>query len=196
MKWPKRLAYTRQTIEFVPLPEISLPQVIASLSRFKHFNNGANKWALCQTCLSDNGERFAFFDAQRFFGFLCDLVNPKCVPVRIWTKLDSAEVNGDTAGRHMLIGQRRWKAELRDGESLQIITEAYEAPRGIFNRIGMFLAGRKSQFGIWKAYLLNLLKQFGVRNESQTEPTEYIRKVHAKDCPWTPVMPYPGETVP
>ena len=69
----------------------------------------------------------------------------------------SDEVKGTTAGRHQLVGIRKWRVQPLSEKPLDVnlMTHAYEHPRGWLNEFGIWFA-RKDQMMIWEIYLKNI----------------------------------------
>lgn len=126
------------TIEFQAGTNMAakLDEIYADLRDFKHFNDGVNKVADVRTDSID-GVRYAFFDSKGFFGLNSDLINPFEVPVRLWSDRSNRTVVADTAGAHMLVGQRRWYVRLLQGTTVEVSTETNDQERDTLNRIGV-----------------------------------------------------------
>ena len=72
---------------------------------------------------------------------------------------DTDEWKGVTAGRHQLVGIRKWRVEKLSGEPLDVnlMTGAYEHARGWLNEFGSrHQGGRHDQKMIWTTYLKNI----------------------------------------
>lgn len=167
---------------------INADELYQDLHDFVHFNGGHNHVALVYTSL-EGGVRYALFDMLGPSSWLSWLANPRLVPVRIWCDQRTRTVVADTAEQHMLIGQRRWSVEW--GRSRRRIrTEAYERPRGIINRVGMWLVGRQKQSEIWRAYLENIKASLSKQSVSGSITVSSPEAVVGN--PWEPREPYPG----
>ena len=164
-----------------------LNQLYIAFRDFVHFDRHHNTIAVVYGKHID-GVCHALFDTGSLFGWASSWINPRVVPVRIWCEPGRRLAVGDTAGRHMLAGQRRWRVE-SDGNQLTLATEAYERPRNLLNRIGMRFAGRDVQTQIWTAYLKNICEAHKLEPALQpTGPTQ----VQETPAAWLPEVPYPG----
>jgi hypothetical protein len=163
------------------------------LHDFVCFDGQNNRVATVSSCWKPEGGqriRYVEFDTKGFFGHASRVNNPKFVPVRIWCDWLQRLVVGDTAEKHMLIGQRRWFVH-QDAAAVYVRTEAYERPRGFVNRLGMRIVGRTKQTEVWKEYFENInhevLKEF---NASGTIGFSVPQEKPGN--PWEPSQPYPG----
>jgi hypothetical protein len=175
-----------------------LDDIYEALDGFHHFNGDCNDVAFCYSTII-NGERFVVFDSLGVLGFFSDRVNPKFAPVRVWSDSVARIVFADTTGRHMLVGQRRWKVKLQNQLGVFVGTESYDQPRGILNRIGMSWMGVAKQLRVWNAYLLNIRKFYEkvypvrmVRSSTVVAKHQYLP---GQKNPWGCQSPYPGMRV-
>ncbi len=154
----KRVAFSRHILRLEYDVSETAPfadPIYTAMRDFRPFDGGHNGTALVYGKRGRNGDYYALFDTKKVFGYLSRLVNPAVVPVRIACDAATREIIGDTAGKHMLIGQRKWSIHVEPG-AIRITTEAYERPRGLFNFLGMLVLGRRFQLRIWAAYLQNI----------------------------------------
>jgi hypothetical protein len=171
-------------------------EVYASLKHFDQFDGDAN-WLAVSRSWEKDGIQYIFFDTQGFFGILSDVMNPKLVPVRAWSDSVDRIVVADTAGRHMLVGQRRWQCQQRSKLMFRIVTESYDHPRGFLNKVGM-MVGAWLQMEVWKGYFLNIKAHHENRTDGgpQASYTSLDNGVHTllydQSNPWQPRNPYPG----
>ena len=170
------------------LPSNMLDEIKWRLANFFDFNGGHNQVALVCTTW-ETGVRYAWFDMSGPAGFMSRFVNGRQVAVRLWCDIVGI-VFGDTVERHMLIGQRRWSVQSTGADSLRIVTEAHERPRGKLNRLGLRLIGKVAQLEVWNAYLQNmdaqLTRDFGSRGTVTASAVQTVR-----GNPWSPQDPYP-----
>ena len=166
------------------------------LKEFDHFNGDHNKVAVKRSIMI-KGEKYIFFDGLGFFGRLSDCINPPEVPVRVWSSKSKKVVHADTAGDHMLIGQRRWQAARRNSSRVLIRTLAFESPRNLPNKIGMWLMGARYQLKVWEAYFQNIQDNYSsVSVSTARHKTARYRPSVRNTNPWKPFLPYPGVEVP
>jgi hypothetical protein len=177
--------------------------IYEALKLFEWFNGYLNSTAM--TALRSNpldGTRFILFDARGLFGVLAALINGRYVPVRIWSQRSCCQVTGDTAGTHMLVGQRRWRCALKDSQTpydqprLVVSTEAYDQPRGWLNWIGLKAIGKKKQLEVWNSYLQNIASHLENRFHcSVAKSIQNGMNDVPGDNPWLPAEPYPGAEI-
>jgi RHS repeat-associated protein len=153
-KW----TYSKHSITFAVNTRLSdsdvLNLVFRKLRRFQHFESD-----LAGVTLSTD-ESMAYFDLKDWGGWASDrLANDSEVQV-ILAHTSEYELTGTTAGRHQLIGIRKWrvfldpKSQMCGRKTVTIETEADERPYGPINRAGANLPqGRTAQVEIWKGYL-------------------------------------------
>lgn len=167
-----------------------LDEIQFRLGSFMGFNGAHNRVALAYTSWEDDDARYAWFSMSGVQGLASRIPNGRLVPVRLWCNKLIGLVCGDTAGRHMLIGQRRWTVTQTSPNTLEVVTEAYERPRGLLNRLGMRLMGRSAQLEVWKAYLGNLATHLSTQFNC---PVRMIPGpvVPVEGNPWSPRLPYP-----
>jgi hypothetical protein len=166
-------------------------ELFLALRDFKYFDGGCNTMAVVYGKHDLNGVCYAMFDTGKFFGWCSSWINPRVVPVRIWCDKNSRKVVGDTAGDHMLIGQRHWWVEVNSG-LIEVLTEAYERPRDWRNRAGMWCAGRRVQLQIWTCYLENILAELLKAKASGGAVAPASAPSKHSGNPWPPKLPYPG----
>jgi len=167
-----------------------LDEIQWRLSNFVDFNGGHNQVALVYTSW-EGGVRYAWFDMRGPASTLSRLVNGSMVPVRLWCEQALRQVVADTAGRHMLIGQRRWSFHAIAANSVTITTEAHERPRGRLNQVGMFLLGKAKQYEVWLAYFENLRRQLKLAFDATGTIVGYGPNT-VNGNPWDPKTPYPA----
>ena len=170
------------------IPPKMLDEIKFRLANFVDFNGGANYVANVSINYSSQ-RRYAWFDMRGLPGIPSWLLNGNPVPVQTWCD-STGTVYGDTADRHMLIGQRQWSVKETGPNALVVFTEAYERPRGILNRLGMRRVGKEAQMAVWHAYLSNmnteltrLFSSFG----TMPHPSIESKPVN----PWKPTSSYP-----
>ena len=166
-------------------------ELFAAMGHFEYFNGRHNDVAIVYLETTSDGQLFARFDALGFVGRLSRIVNGVGVPVRLWRSRSSQTVTGDTAGKHMLVGQRRWSV-CRNGTVLTVVTESYEQPRGFCNLVGFLLCGRGMQLDIWTKYLLNIATWMHRTHRCVHISIPTIDEASPPPNPWQPVEPYPG----
>jgi hypothetical protein len=177
-----------------------LDQIYTDLRDFKHFNDGANSVAKVRTDIVGSA-KYAFFDSLGLFGLSSDLANPVEVPVRLWSDISDRTVIADTAGAHMLVGQRRWSVRLVSGTTVEVRTETYDRDRDVLNRIGVSLLrdvrGINIQSQIWEQYLTNI-SDYHAANDGAVSPEGPILQLDEwsdLENPWFPATPYPGQEI-
>lgn len=174
-----------------------MDQIYTDLYNFRFFNGGNNDVATISTKMID-GTRYGFFDSIGIFGLLSNLINPTEVPVRLWADRSDRTVIADTAGWHMLVGQRRWRVSHVGGTVIEIETETYDYQRDWLNRLGAWGLGESSQTEIWTQYLKNIRDAYVLQDSAV--PVGDIRVANENlggaNSPWRPVNPYPGPEVP
>jgi hypothetical protein len=168
-----------------------------SLKNFDQFNGGHNTVA-SKSVTEQNGARYVWFDSLGMLGLTSDLINPTEVPVRVWSRRSDHLVVADTAGMHMLVGQRRWQVLLVGGTTVQIRTESYDYPRDVLNQLGMWGLGETEQLRVWTEYFENIRDYYvstdGAAVQSDVQGTREL--LPGQDSPWSPADPYPGIEVP
>ena len=177
-------------------------EIYADLKDFRLFNDGVNDVARV-TSETIGGVRYAFFDSIGVFGLGSNVINPVKVPVRLWSDISDKTVYADTAGAHMLVGQRRWSVRLVQGTTVEIRTETYDQDRDFLNRIGVSIVrdgiGNDVQSNIWKQYLTNIVNYHSA-NDGAVSPqgavVEFDEWLGDLQNPWQPIRPYLGEEVP
>jgi hypothetical protein len=180
-------------IEFIDQSNPLSPyHLFRDLCEFVHFDSGHNHVAQVRLEREADGTIYAMFKMLGVTGFFSWLVNGREVPVRVWCNPNSFTVTGDTAGRHMLIGQRRWSVDAIAAAAKRIRTEAYERPRTFSNRVGMTLSGRHKQLEVWRAYFENIRDFIGHNPLDSTITASSPQEVSGN--PWKPLGPdqYPG----
>lgn len=166
---------------------IDQQQLYIEMRDFVHFDRHHNDIAVVYGKHDVDGVCYALFDTGHLFGWASSWINPRVVPVRISCDPAARLAVGDTAGHHMLAGQRRWWVELFNSD-VRLVTEAYERPRNRWNRIGMFV-GRYVQMKIWAAYLRNICEAHQLEAIYDADGPRRVAKTPAS---WWPQLPYPG----
>jgi hypothetical protein len=180
----------------VAFPDFVSDEVIQTiydaLKNFEWFNAFPhNKIAMAVPETSLDGTKYIRFDAKGLFGKLARVVNGKWVPVRIWSQRVTCLVTGDTAGTHMLVGQRRWKCQLKNSQTVIISTESYDQPRGRLNWLGLKLMGQQRQLEVWHWYLKNIASHLERYHGTIVSLNVDLTDVPG-DNPWPLTQPYPG----
>ncbi|MEW5978123.1 MAG: RHS repeat-associated core domain-containing protein, partial [Acidobacteriota bacterium] len=148
--------YTIHSLEVKCLRETDFKRVknfvYDDFSRFASLNDPQENVAAVR--LTPDG--MAYFDLKNPVNdILLNLVNER-FPVYLKGNNDD-ETKAITAGGHPLVGVRKWRVDQLSPNPLDInmVTEAWERPRGIFNRLGESL-GREDQKALWTIYLKNI----------------------------------------
>jgi hypothetical protein len=187
------------TIDHPLGPEHVLTTIYENLKNFHCFNGGENETAMIAPVTS-RGVLYMVFEPFKLFGYLTDIVNGEWVPVRVWSRRATTCVTADTAGRHMLVGQRRWWC-VHKGNTYVIRTESYDRARGIWNWLGFMGVGKDRQYEIWIEYLENLAFELtfelgGHGAEVQRLDVEVIDEQTGRPPEWQAVERYPGKEIP
>jgi hypothetical protein len=201
LNWEERRGnfnHSRHELSLTFAAEASIPGKLGAiydgLKEFDHFNGGRNDVAVKSTRII-NGVKYVFFDSLGIFSWLSDRINPREVPVRVWSRKSDRLVVGDTAGKHMLVGQRQWQAENSQGASILLTTESYDQPRGLLNRIGMRMMGLERQLRVWKSYFENIKDHYSSEADA-ADVEESSSPAPGGGSPWLPENPYPGVEMP
>jgi len=177
----------------------NLEEVYDRLRKFDDFDGKTNRLARKRGKMVRNA-RYIYFESQGFFGLLSALINPPLVPVRLWSHRGNRLVVADTADGHMLKGQRRFQAKADGHGGIVVVTEAYDRPRDVFNRLGLRLMGPDIQSEIWTSYFNNIRLYYASRATS-TEvapirtPRVGLPATSSSSVKWVPLPKYPGEEV-
>jgi|GEM_PF-4861815 len=117
------------------------------IRRFANFDSGTARVRVTESGV-------AYFDLLGVKGFGSDLINALEVPVYLNFNDEITSLDGQTAGRHQLVGIRRWAVSpISETPPVVLLeTSAHERPRGSLNAAGMSMA-RRDQVEIWKGYL-------------------------------------------
>lgn len=175
--------------EFAALTPAEDWQLYRELRDFVHFKPGPHQTALVTGRVDSNGHQYLFFSTGRnFFGFASFLVNGPVVPVRVWCDDHAKLVVGDTAGNHMLIGQRRWTVVAETPTKRVWRTEAYERPSWWMNSFGMRAMGRRRQQQIWSTYFSRILSSLKNTTRTALRPQPEVKR---EPSPWEPRQPCP-----
>jgi len=180
------------------------------LWEFRYFDSEGNNIAsvyVKETPLK-SGKWYAFFDSKGMFGWLSDWFNDSEVPVRIWRHISKRTIVGDTCGKHMLVGQRRWWIEDDGASTVLVKTESYDYARGLVNRLGSLL-GVRLQRHVWINYFKNIRHAYetkgilrnGAIMKNELQQREKLlggiaseqKWLGNKTSPWQPKKPYPGK---
>ena len=209
------LNHSRHRLQLIFTSDAMVDQLFADLWEFRHFG-GDN--SLASVYIKEwplgSGMWYAFFDSKGLFGWFSDWINDSEVPVRIWRQISKKLVVGDTCGKHMLVGQRRWWVE-KIGDSIVLVkTESYDYARGLLNRIavkGLNIIGVRPQIRVWTDYFKNIRQAYGAKgvlsngaivdkelqkNEKLSNGIAYLQEsLGDLLSPWQ-LASYPGKEIP
>jgi hypothetical protein len=170
------------------VPTKMLEEIKFRLAWFVDFDGGSN--SVADVAIKWHKQiRYAWFTMRSLPGIPSRLLNGNPVPVQTWCD-PAGMVTGDTADRHMLIGQRRWWVQQISDNALMVATEAYEWPRGKINWLGMRWIGKNAQVALWHAYLSNMNVELTTRFGSTGTVTIAAAQV-VPGNPWRPTQAYP-----
>jgi hypothetical protein len=194
------LNHSSHELQLTSQSNTSFASLFDELWHFQHFGEGNNLASVYIKELPPrSGTWYAFFDSKGMFGWLSDWINDSEVSVRIWRQLSNKTIVGDTCGKHMLVGQRRWSIKPAGAYSVVVKTESYDYARGWLNRLGSKIGGGiRLQKRVWKDYFKDIQRIYDPEGISQNGTIVCQQNwVESKECSWLPPDDkYPGKEIP